>query len=537
MSLRRWSAFVTLAVALPVAASALTDNIDLPFRDDPAIVGRWRSVDFVHSVEDFTPHSAPEGKDFFLKELTFQPHGKTPNPIHSWTKGVLINVADHTAGKYLIKRLDGVEYLFVEWKTGDYVLRDAKPDYYVLVRDSGVSKSVPAVEKASPTLSFLDCLFAVPLAGICKHPLPGRWSPKSLDVLPRYDSGSAVLWQVDLRGRDVSGLSLTGRQNDLLYATFDSQTKFPRNLPKDFSPERILELGKNPGLGIRTLHGRGVTGTGVPIAIIDQNLLVDHVEYAGRIRSYEELHWVGDWQQASMHAGAVSSIAVGKRCGVAPDATVYYIADWFGDDAKALNYTFLAAAIDRVLAFNKSLSEGERIRVVTIERGFTSHEKGYTDILAAIERAKKAGVFVITSSLADTHGFKFNGLGRMPMADPDDPNSYAPGLFWKSDFLAGRELVDTLLVPMDSRTTAGPTSSHDYVFYRDGGWSWAIPYIAGLYALACQVRPDVTPELFWETALKTGDSIALDASGKKLRLGQIVAPRRLIEALEAGRTR
>jgi hypothetical protein len=30
------------------------------------------------------------------------------------------------------------------------------------------------------------------------------------------------------------------------------------------------------------------------------------------------------------------------------------------------------------------------------------------------------------------------------------------------------------------------------------------PYITGLYAMACQVKPGITPELFWKTALETG---------------------------------
>jgi hypothetical protein len=57
---------------------------------------------------------------------------------------------------------------------------------------------------------------------------------------------------------------------------------------------------------------------------------------------------------------------------------------------------------------------------------------------------------------------------------------------------------------MDSRTTASPTGKEDYVFYRQGGWSWAIPYLAGMYTLAVQVKPDITPEEFWDTALNTG---------------------------------
>jgi hypothetical protein len=62
---------------------------------------------------------------------------------------------------------------------------------------------------------------------------------------------------------------------------------------------------------------------------------------------------------------------------------------------------------------------------------------------------------------------------------------------------------------MDSRCTASPTGNEDYVFYREGGWSWSIPYIASLYALACQVRPQITPEVFWAKAIETGDSVVV----------------------------
>jgi hypothetical protein len=49
---------------------------------------------------------------------------------------------------------------------------------------------------------------------------------------------------------------------------------------------------------------------------------------------------------------------------------------------------------------------------------------------------------------------------------------------------------------MQARTTATPTGKEDYVFDVPGGMSWTVPYLAGMYALAAQVRPDITPEVF-----------------------------------------
>ena len=65
------------------------------------------------------------------------------------------------------------------------------------------------------------------------------------------------------------------------------------------------------------------------------------------------------------------------------------------------------------------------------------------------------------------------------------------------------------------------------------GRSWGVPYLAGLYALACQVDPDITPDKFWSTALDTGQSINLSVYEEGCR-AVIVQPVRLIEALESG---
>jgi len=62
------------------------------------------------------------------------------------------------------------------------------------------------------------------------------------------------------------------------------------------------------------------------------------------------------------------------------------------------------------------------------------------------------------------------------------------------------------------------------------GWSDVEPLLAGLYTLACQIRPDITPGLFWETALVTGERREF-RKGDKTYDGRIVDPVRLIEHL------
>ena len=108
------------------------DNIDLPFRDDPAVIGEWESVDFVESPEKFDPGAKAWNGELYLKELVFLTKGKGGKPWWTWTKGVVMHSGDKTASRYEIKKLKGKTYLFFEWKSGDYTLRGAKPFYYVL---------------------------------------------------------------------------------------------------------------------------------------------------------------------------------------------------------------------------------------------------------------------------------------------------------------------------------------------------------------------------------------------------------------------
>jgi hypothetical protein len=117
-----------------------------------------------------------------------------------------------------------------------------------------------------------------------------------------------------------------------------------------------------------------------------------------------------------------------------------------------------------------------------------------------------------------------------------------PGIWWERDFYTGMtrnyptgklpKQTSILLVPMDSRTTASPTGTEDYVFYRQGGWSWSIPYLAGMYALAAQVKSEITPEEFWDTALQTGRTTQIQQNGREFEFGVILDPQALIEAIK-----
>jgi len=110
----------------------LVDKIEYTFLNDAQVLGEWKSVDFVRNISDFTPTSRTWKKNLFLKNLHFLKGGDTKKPYLNWTKGLVIHVGDKTASRYLIKNIGGTNYLFFEWKSGDYILRYQKPRYYVL---------------------------------------------------------------------------------------------------------------------------------------------------------------------------------------------------------------------------------------------------------------------------------------------------------------------------------------------------------------------------------------------------------------------
>lgn len=397
-----------------------------------------------------------------------------------------------------------------------------------------------AVSCAAPTTQVTDMSSQsmLPAVKIDRHPEPADYRGFNVYTeIPKYNPNSTDAWQVDLRSSDLTKLDLSKSEDDLLYADFDSKTQWPTSdkMPADFDWQTILEVGKDPGLGIRGLQDQGITGAGVGIAIIDQTLLVDHIEYKDRIRVYEEAEDItGGWLKTQMHGPAVASIAVGQIVGVAPGADLYFIATSMCQDTyQSVDFACLAKSVRRVIAINETLPVGHKIRVLSMSIGWGSQSKGYDEITDAVIEAKAAGIFVISSSLFETHGFKFHGLGRDPLADPNEFQSYGPGSWWQKSFYEQGLSADTLLVPMDSRTTASPTGIEDYVFYRQGGWSWSIPYLSGMYALSVQVKPEITPEEFWETALSTGKTINIQRGGQYYAFGVILDPQALIAELKS----
>jgi bla regulator protein BlaR1 len=130
----------------PDERGRIQDKTDYPFVDDPAVVGVWTTADFVEAIDDFDPAERRFQGSGYLRRLEFVGQGQMKSQFEDdplrpaqrmrWTSGLWLWRCphEHTASEYVIKSIDGIDYLFLEWKSGDYTIRHAKPGYYVLRR-------------------------------------------------------------------------------------------------------------------------------------------------------------------------------------------------------------------------------------------------------------------------------------------------------------------------------------------------------------------------------------------------------------------
>ena len=352
-------------------------------------------------------------------------------------------------------------------------------------------------------------------------------------ALPRCVEGDA--FAADVRSCDLSALDLRGAAPEAACLSFDERTVWPpaERMPSGFDPRVVLETNANPGMGLRRLHAQGITGRGVGVAIIDSFLLVEHEEYAARLRWYEELPGLRQLidpaarPPAGMHGGGVASLAVGRTLGVAPEADLYFIGEDEDPRRFFLQPHSYAQGIRRIVEINRTLPADRKIRALSISMGWGPECPGYADVTAAVDEASREGIALFAIFIDGG----FEGLGRSPESDPDRGDSYGPAARWAAEFYDGRLPPDDVWVPVDTRVTASPTGPAERVFYRWGASSLMVPYLAGLYALAAQVDPTITRERFVALARDTGRVDSVSHAGRTHQLGRVVDPAALIEAL------
>lgn len=287
-------------------------------------------------------------------------------------------------------------------------------------------------------------------------------------------------------------LGLSDQTKFINSMSFDTLTEWPseHSLPEGFRPVQLIANAKNPGLGIRALHEKGIDGTGLGMAIIDQPLLLGHTEYTSNLTRYDETGLKNLAPQ--MHGSPVTSIAVGKYLGVAPNVSLTYFAvpTWERDNMPYIT------SLKKILVLNESLPDQEKIRTVSISTGMFPHFPHYEEWQEMLKQMESHGILVVT---CDPAMLNYGILSLNPGENPDEFESYKPGIYVSTE--------NAIRVPGANKTVASHRGHDVYTFDRTGGMSWGAPYIAGLATLAFQVNPSIQPkeiiQLLIETVVKT----------------------------------
>jgi len=119
-----------------VADIKRTENIDLPFVSDEKIIGEWETVGYVQKIDDFDGTNDPNQR-LWLESAKFMADGTVKRKYFDaewtdkWTKGFLLDQKKSVLSAYSFKVIGGNEYMFLEWKMGNYVYGGMPATYYV----------------------------------------------------------------------------------------------------------------------------------------------------------------------------------------------------------------------------------------------------------------------------------------------------------------------------------------------------------------------------------------------------------------------
>ncbi len=331
-----------------------------------------------------------------------------------------------------------------------------------------------------------------------------------------------MIWRWGFCNRDMSKYDLSQLDKEhMAMLTFNSSTIWPSadKMPKDFNPQEILERGKNPMLGIRDLHKKGITGKGVVVACIDTLFQGgNHTEFQNA-----NLH-IQDFaaDEAYFHSEDVLSNLLGKNIGVAPEVECYY----YSTNQRA-GQTYFEQLMKVLNDIKKKIESGIEIRAISRSGPLVYRKiyekrkdnKDYEDFLkryfGSVENAKivmtkidelaNLGCEVIDSN---RFGSSFACCDIKYYDDYNNPENYYYSDWYFPENPTEKDIFELKSHKPATLVCGGKVvpefcSDTGYKFEQVSCYSWTIPQAVGMYALCLQVYKDLTWNEFCDIAKST----------------------------------
>lgn len=343
-----------------------------------------------------------------------------------------------------------------------------------------------------------------------------------------------------LCGRNIENWDLSGLSEQMLqYISFDSDTKFPKNLQE--KALNLLENSKNIMQEIQELHEAGITGKGVNIAIIDTPF---DISQFGDNLSYHQI----DGISKENHGITVTSII----SQIVPKAQIVF----FGDDKKSRTRNADAEKLIKSVIGNERLNAdvlsisspvkidnsllSENCEVINSLR-FNSGEIGFRyglrrniggheiiepadcqsegkhkqvmerqvvnklrEMGIEVESIDENNIELIINQLLD-FGISENDqrLQLVKKLSKSPEEFYLQSIRDDKIVTPGKNIKNDNLVCIPSAGITVKQNGGKLKYIGTNSTSFSIPVVTGLFAMARQVNPEITLEQFSEICKQT----------------------------------
>lgn len=301
------------------------------------------------------------------------------------------------------------------------------------------------------------------------------------------------IWQFCFR--DCSKLNFNVDLKKLLKCSFSIDTVFPENIAKYIDVEKIYNLAKKKYFGLDNFN---IDTSKIKIAVIDQGFQKNNKKFAKNVKVF------GKNSDDSMHANAIVSVI----SDILPDANIYlyqekprtYIASGYEDRLSSLK---------KIYNYNSKRELKDRIAVISLSVGLyyfgdfkpTSEQK--EEISKIVRKLKEQGCYIVDSTYFRIHNYFISS----PVYNDkfDDIIDFEPGQDWDIMNNIPFNKKKSLLVQGGGKLYAFPSNVDNYYYCGTASYSWSIPFVASLFAIAKTIKPSLSLDEFTAIALLTCD--------------------------------